>query len=209
MHSLLCLCWCPPPPSPPFLTSRVLLSGLPCDTSSDPYSSPALPPFWAPGSLPLPLLGTDPSYPALGCPSTSVTLLPRPGYLGTRLWKSQGMNTANRGEALRLLTNLVLFKVCSLETKSHRYALLDSVPWSKYFGKSCILYSPLGFPGSSAGKESTCNAGDLGLILELGRSPGRGHGNPLQYSYLENPIDRAAWQATHHGVAKSWTWLSD
>ena len=45
----------------------------------------------------------------------------------------------------------------------------------------------LGFPGSSAGKESTCNAGDPVLIPGLGRSPGGGHGNPLQYSCLENP----------------------
>ena len=45
----------------------------------------------------------------------------------------------------------------------------------------------MGFPGGSDGKESTCNEGDLGLISELGRSPGGGHGNPLQYSCLENP----------------------
>ena len=45
----------------------------------------------------------------------------------------------------------------------------------------------LGLPGSSAGKESTCNVGDLGLISGLGSSPGGGHGNPLKYSYLENP----------------------
>ena len=57
-----------------------------------------------------------------------------------------------------------------------------------------------GFPGSSAGKESTCNAGDLGSIPGLGRSSGGGHGNPLQYSYLENPMDRGAWQATAHGL---------
>ena len=48
----------------------------------------------------------------------------------------------------------------------------------------------MGFPGSSAGKESTCNAGDLGSIPGLRRSPGGGPGNPLQYSYLENPMDR-------------------
>ena len=48
----------------------------------------------------------------------------------------------------------------------------------------------MGFPGGSAGKESTCNAGDLGSIPGLGRSPAGGHGNPLQYSYLENPMDR-------------------
>ena len=63
----------------------------------------------------------------------------------------------------------------------------------------------LGFPGGSGGKESTCNARDLGSITVLGRSPGEGKGYPLQYSSLENPMDRGAWQATVHGVTKSWT----
>ena len=67
----------------------------------------------------------------------------------------------------------------------------------------------MGFPGGSEGKESTCNAGDLGAILGVGRSPGRGNGNPVQYSCLENPMDRGAWQATVPGVAKSQTRLSD
>ena len=58
------------------------------------------------------------------------------------------------------------------------------------------------FPGGSDSKESACNAGDLGLIPELGRSPGDRHGNPLQYSCLENPMERRAWQATVHGVTK-------
>ena len=48
---------------------------------------------------------------------------------------------------------------------------------------------------------------DLGSIPGSGRSPGGGHGNPLQYSRLENPMDRGAWRATVHGVAQSWTWL--
>ena len=60
----------------------------------------------------------------------------------------------------------------------------------------------MGFPGGSDGKESTCNSGDLGSILGLGRSPGGGHGNTLQYSCLENPIDRGAWGAIVHGVSK-------
>ena len=59
-----------------------------------------------------------------------------------------------------------------------------------------------GFPGSSVGKESACKAGDLGSIPGLGRSPGEGNGNPLQYSCLENPMDREAWQATVHGVPR-------
>ena len=65
------------------------------------------------------------------------------------------------------------------------------------------------FPHSSVGKESACNAGDPGLIPGLGRSPGKGNGNPLQYSCLENPMDRGAWQAIVHGVAKSRTQLSN
>ena len=67
----------------------------------------------------------------------------------------------------------------------------------------------MSFPGGSDGKESACNAGDLGSIPGLRRSPGGGHGNPLQYSCLENPMDRGAWQAIVHGVTKGWTRLSD
>ena len=55
---------------------------------------------------------------------------------------------------------------------------------------------------SSVGKESACNAGDPGLIPGSGRSPGEGNGNPLQYSCLENPMDRGAWQATVHGFTR-------
>ena len=57
-------------------------------------------------------------------------------------------------------------------------------------------------PDGSDGKESSCNAGDLGSIPELGRSPGEGNGNPLQYSCLQNPMDRGAWWATAQGVAE-------
>ena len=59
-----------------------------------------------------------------------------------------------------------------------------------------------GVPHSSIGKEFACNAGDPGLIPMLGRSPGEGNGNPLQYSCLENPINSKAWQATVYGVAR-------
>ena len=62
-----------------------------------------------------------------------------------------------------------------------------------------------GFPGGSDGKEPTWNAGDLGAVSGLGRFPGEGNGNPLQYSGLDNPRNRGAWRATVHGVAKSWT----
>ena len=60
----------------------------------------------------------------------------------------------------------------------------------------------LGFPCGTAGRESACNGGDLGLIPGLGRSSGEVHGNPLQYSCLENPMDREAWQTSVHGGPK-------
>ena len=66
-----------------------------------------------------------------------------------------------------------------------------------------------GFPGGSEDKASACNAGDSGSIPGLGRSPGEGNGNQLQYSCLENPMDRGAWQVTVHRVANSQTQLSD
>ena len=72
-----------------------------------------------------------------------------------------------------------------------------------------LVGTSLGFPAGSDGKESACNAEDLGSIPGLGRSHGGGHGNPLQFSCLENPMDRGAWWATNHGVAQSWTRLSD
>ena len=61
----------------------------------------------------------------------------------------------------------------------------------------------------SDGEESARNAEDLGSIPGLGRSPGGGHGNPLLYSCLENPMDKGAWRATVRGIAKSWTRLRD
>ena len=93
---------------------------------------------------------------------------------------------------------------------------LISFPQNYYVGKIC-LHLPFGlcclpsqsFPGGSDGKESACNARDLGSISGSGRSPGGGNSNPLQYSCLENPMDRGAWWATVHEVIKNWTRLSD
>ena len=95
--------------------------------------------------------------------------------------------------------------------------------WKKFFheipkNKTWICYSSstiyialtlyLGFPGGSDSKESACNAGDTCLIHGLGRFPGEENGHPLQYSCLENSMNRA-WLATVQGVAKSWTQLSN
>ena len=75
-------------------------------------------------------------------------------------------------------------------------------------GRAAAIWAG-GFPGSSDGKESACNAGDPGSVPGSGRSPGGGHGTLLQYSCLENPMDRGAWWATGHGVARRQTKLSD
>ena len=63
----------------------------------------------------------------------------------------------------------------------------------------------MGFPTWLSGKESACQAGDAGSIPGSGKSPEEGNGYPLQYSCLGNSMDRRAWQATVHGVTKSWT----
>ena len=79
------------------------------------------------------------------------------------------------------------------------------------FYKFTFKYSREGFLDGSVGKESACNTRDTGdgdLIPGLGRSPGGGNGNPLQYSSLENPMDRGAWMATILGVTNSQTQLS-
>ena len=73
------------------------------------------------------------------------------------------------------------------------------------FGTSSWVGMGMGFSRDSDGKESACNAGDLGSIPGSGRAPGEGHGSPLQYSCLEDPMARGAWWATVYGVTKSWT----
>ena len=69
----------------------------------------------------------------------------------------------------------------------------------------CLCLERIDFPGDLDGKESACNAGYLGSIPGSGSSPREGNGNPLQYSCLENPMDRGAWQAAVHRVTKNWT----
>ena len=79
-----------------------------------------------------------------------------------------------------------------------------SVPQLLHLKKKLII-ALAGPPSWLSGKESTCNAGDAGLIPRLGRCPGEGNGNPLQYSCLGSSMDKGAWQAIGHGVAKSCT----
>ena len=86
------------------------------------------------------------------------------------------------------------------------HSWVRKIPWKRDRLPTPVF---LGFPGGSDGKECTCGAGDMCSILRLGRSPGEENGYPLQYSCLENSMDRGAWWATVHGVAKSQTQLSD
>ena len=88
-----------------------------------------------------------------------------------------------------------------LSSNSSSINLLARWSWANYLNSLSL--------GSSDSIESSCNAEDLGSIPGSGRSPGGGCGNTLQYSCLENPMDRGAWWATVHGVTKSQTWLSD
>ena len=72
-----------------------------------------------------------------------------------------------------------------------------------------VISTKWSFPDDSDGKESACNAGDVGSILGSGRSPGEGNSNPLRYSCLENSMDRGDGQATVHGAANCQTHLSN
>ena len=99
-----------------------------------------------------------------------------------------------------------------MTTSCHEGLLLSLVVNNLYYVhwySKGDLSTFLGFPGGLDGKESTCSAGDPGSIRELRRSPGERTGNPLQYSCLENSMDRQAWQVTVCGVAKSQIQLSN
>ena len=95
----------------------------------------------------------------------------------------------------------------SSECRAALSVLYSSFPLASYFDMSVLLSQSGGFPGGSEGKMSARNAGDLGLIPGMGRSPGEGNGNPLQCSCLENPRVGGAWWAAVYGVAQSRTLL--
>ena len=105
-----------------------------------------------------------------------------------------------------ICTSLETTTTCMLDSLC-LYSILNLFSFI-YFSYLVFLHLAMGFPSGSDGKASVYNAGDPGLIPGLGRSTGEGNGSPLQYSCLENPMDRGSWQATVHGVTKSWTRLS-
>ena len=103
------------------------------------------------------------------------------------------------------LTCCFLSFLLTLSRNSYNFLVNLSIwLYSKFLSNKMFEQDHLikGFPRSSVSKESACSAGDPSLISGLGRSPGEGNGNPLQYSCLENPTLREAWQATIHGVVR-------
>ena len=104
------------------------------------------------------------------------------------------------------LFSIVAVSIYIPTNSARRFPFLHNLS-RRGFLKECYIY--VGSPGGSEDKASACNAGNPGWITGLERSPGEGNGNPLQYSCLENPMERGDWQATVHGVAKSQTQLSD
>ena len=123
--------------------------------------------------------------------------------------KGEGEAKEWQGDShLRLLGHLNECEIVALGLFA-RWCILTTVR-NKYY--IATQYTYVGFPGGSVVKNppaSAGNTGDASSIPGSGRSPGGGNGNPLQYSFLENPMDRGAWQATVHGITKSQTWLGD
>ena len=100
----------------------------------------------------------------------------------------------------KIETGFLKVNFCLSTSHTHRHRICH-ILFAPYL--ECKIYSVLYLStGGSNGKKSTCNAGDLGLIPGLGRSPGVGYGNPLQCSCLKNPMDRAAWMASSWGLKK-------
>ena len=135
------------------------------------------------------------------------------------------------GNSIKVKKKVKIFQLLSLRCKNYTLGVLGRIMICLEFRQknlnsrlylvtsSCVtsliaiffwrVIHWMSFPGGSDGKESACNVGDLGLIPRLGRSPGGGHGNPLQYSCWRIPIDRGAWWVTVHRFAQSQTQLSD
>ena len=134
-------------------------------------------------------------------------------YFSSKLWRKSICSLYFRTSVITYTLRGQLIHFSRNKTKKTKFCpcwLRNRHAQTYYFTLFCIyLYTFLGFPGGSAGKETDCNAGDPSLIPRLGRSPGEGNGYLLQCSGLENSKDREAWWATVHGVAKSWTGLSD
>ena len=135
--------------------------------------------------------------------------------LWRRKWQPTPVFLPGKSHEQRILVEYSPWDLKESETTEHAHTCAHTDTHHTHTAKfidwlveNC-RFNNMGFPSGSDSEESACNAGDPGSIPGLGRFLGEGNGNPLQYSCLENPMDREAWWATVHGVTKSWTWLSD
>ena len=134
---------------------------------------------------------TENAFSLLACVSTNLT-----SYMAT-----------DGNELVSILWNIQTSSIVSLMNEWKIRLILSLTRY--LLSVSLVIMEWKSFPSSLDGKAFACNTGDLGSIQGLGRSPGEGNEKPLQYSCLEYSMDRGAWHATVHGVAKSHTWLSD
>ena len=142
------------------------------------------------------------------------TLFNKPEYflepLTAPSWIPHYFNTRGRLKTTALYMFMCCISVCQLKNIyvnclvwALNIELLLACSWYLVLRTKAHYFLILGFPGGSDSKGSACNPRDLGVIPGLGRSSGGGHGNSLQYSCLGNPMDRGAWWAIVHGIAKS------
>ena len=122
------------------------------------------------------------------------------------------LNSQSDNSNMPVMSGLGGWSVFSKKKKTPEFSgIFQNGFFSPPLSRSTKIFSLIfiGFLGNSAGKESLCNAGDPNSISGLGRSPGEWNSYPLQYSGLENSMDRGTWQATVYGVTKRRTWLSN
>ena len=144
-------------------------------------------------------------FPGSSAGKESVWYAGDPGSIpGSQRSPGEGIGYALQNSWASLVAQMVKNRLQCKRPRFHSW--VRKFPWRRD-----RLPTPVfkGFPGGSDGRESACNVEDLVSTPGLGRSSGGGHGYPLQYCCLENPMDRATWWATVHGVAKSQTRLSD
>ena len=136
------------------------------------------------------------SFPSTTCKEIVFSTL----YIRTSFVKASAWNAGDPGSIPGSGRSL------EKEMATHSSTLAWRIPWREVPGRLKSTVSQRvghSFPGGSEGKVSACNAGDLGLIPGSGRLPGKGNGNPLQYSCLENPMDREVWWTTVHDCKES------
>ena len=144
--------------------------------------------------------------PACGWKERRVIFLLLPPYLAIAY---KWLHSSAQGPMHSPLLNLEVSSGSRTLPSFYPFRLLNLAcfPISPWLLLTLSTYQPWASQVAQWVKNPPANAGDAGLIPVSGRSPGGGHGNPLQYLCLENPIDRGDWQATVHRISKSWTWL--